>query len=181
MRHAILLSTLVLSILLSTTLAVAAAPKRSSKEKMPPSQLVVVEKYNLLPILQILNGELDEYLDLVQISDEDIVKLHDRCIDLITKSRKIGKDKIPGACGHFYRYAVQPQILVNQRVADYMDRLFRFSESRPVTGDDLKDAIGNCALDLRREEVFRDTGNLRGDLCEYTMLFWYNEYFGKKR
>jgi hypothetical protein len=180
MRHAVILSALVVSALLSTSLAATAAPKRSSKERMPPSQLVVVEKYNLLPIIQILNGELDEYLDLVQISNEDIAKFHDRCADIITKSRKIGNDKIQGACEHFYRYAVQPQILVNQRIADYMDRLFKLSESRPVTGEDLKDAIGNCALDLRKEIAFRDMGNLRGDLCEYSMLFWYNEYFGKK-
>jgi hypothetical protein len=157
-----------------------AAPKRSSKERMPPSQLVVVEKYNLRPILQILNGALDEYLDLVQISDEDIAKFHDQCAGIITKSRKIEKDKIQGACEHFYRYGIQPQILVNQRVVEYMNRLFRLSQSRPVTGDDLKDAVGNCALDLRKEVAFRDMGNLRGDMCEYTMLAWYNEYFSQK-
>ncbi|MBF0269933.1 MAG: hypothetical protein HQL44_15215 [Alphaproteobacteria bacterium] len=180
MRHVFLIASLAVGALLSDAQTATAAPKRSSKERMPPSQLVIVEKYNLRPIIQILNGELDEYLDLVQISDEDIAKFKDRCIGIIVKSRKIEKDKIPGACDYFYRYAVQPQILVNRRVVEYMNRLFKLSESRPVTGEDAKEAIGNCGLDLRKEEAFRNTGSLRGELCEYTMLVWYNEYFGQK-
>lgn len=157
-----------------------AAPKRSSKERMPPSQLVIVEKYNLGPIIQILNGELDEYIGLVSISKEDIAILYDRCSGILTKSRKIEKEKVPGACDHFFRHAVFPQILVNQRVAEYMARLLKLSETRPVTGEDIRDAIGNCALDLRKEEFFRNTGNLRGDMCEFTTLVWYNEVFGGK-
>ncbi|CAA6603757.1 exported hypothetical protein [Rhodospirillaceae bacterium LM-1] len=157
-----------------------AAPKRSSKEKMPPSQLVVVEKYNLGPIIQILNGELDEYIGLVSISNDDIEILYDRCNGILTKSSKIEKEKVPGACDHFFRHAVFPQILVNQRVDEYMARLLKLSESRPVTGEDIRDAIGNCALDLRKEGFFRNTGNLRGDMCEFTMLVWYNEVFGGK-
>lgn len=174
-------SLMVLTVLvLSAPQTAPAASKKSPTDRMPPSQRTIIEKYNLRPILQILNGELDEYMDLVQISDEDAAKLHARCADIITKSKRIEAGKIQGACDYFYRYAVQPQILVNQRISEYIIRLFNLSQSRPLTGEDVQAAIGNCALDLRKEPAFRDMGNLRGDMCEYSMLFWYNEHFGKK-